>query len=306
MSAVTSPNEPQEKTSTRRDIHQQVTDTIIQQLEKGVVPWHKPWNGGQDRILTIPQNFTTGKRYRGVNILLLWTSAFNQQFASDEWASLKQWNEKKEFIRKGEKGTLIIYYDTIEKEVDDEIKKIPFIKASKVFNRCQLASYEAKQPEELSNKENLVKRIEQVDAFIKNTNVIVEHEGFSAYYRPSLDKIVMPWQETFMDTDTCTATEGYYSTLLHELTHWTGAPNRLARQGGKKFGDNGYATEELVAELGAAFLCTEFGIATADKGDHASYIDHWLKVLKENKHCIITAASEASKAVDFMQGLQPN
>lgn len=305
MSTIASNTEPQAKAFTRRDIHQQVTDTIIKQLEKGVVPWHKPWSGGPDRILTIPQNFTTGKRYRGINILLLWTSVFNQQFVSDEWASLKQWNEKKETIRKGEKGTFIVYYDKIEKEVDGDIKEIPFIKTSYVFNRCQLASYEAKQKEELSNTESLFERIDHVDRFIKNTNVIVEHNGFSAYYRPSLDKIVMPWQETFMDTETCTATEGYYSTLLHELTHWTGAPNRLVRQGGKKFGDKGYATEELVAELGAAFLCTEFGIATADKGDHASYIAHWLEVLKENKHCIITAASEASKAVDFLQGLQP-
>lgn len=299
------PLKTEQQSTNRRDVHQQVTDTIIKQLEAGTVPWHKPWNGGPDRILSIPQNFTTGKRYRGINILLLWSSALNQEFVSDEWASLKQWNEKKESIRKGEKGTFIVYYDKIEKDVDREIKEIPFIKTSYVFNRCQLASYEAKQKDELSNPVSLVERIENVEQFIKNTSVIVEHNGFSAYYRPSLDKIVMPWQEAFMDTETCTATEGYYSTLLHELTHWTGAPNRLARQGGKKFGDNGYATEELVAELGAAFLCTEFGIATADKGDHASYIDHWLKVLKENKHCIITAASEASKACDFLHSLQP-
>lgn len=299
------PLKTEQQPTSRRDVHQQVTDTIIKQLEAGTVPWHKPWNGGPDRILSIPQNFTTGKRYRGINILLLWSSALNREFVSDEWASLKQWNEKKESIRKGEKGTFIVYYDKIEKEVDGEIKEIPFIKTSYVFNRCQLSSYETRQKDELSNPVSLVERIENVDTFIRNTSVIVEHNGFSAYYRPSLDKIVMPWQETFMDTETCTATEGYYSTLLHELTHWTGAPNRLARQGGKKFGDNGYATEELVAELGAAFLSTEFGIATADKGDHAAYIDHWLKVLKENKHCIITAASEASKACDYLHSLQP-
>jgi antirestriction protein ArdC len=290
----------------RRDIHQEVTDQIIQQLEAGTVPWHKPWNGGPDRLLSIPQNFTTGKKYKGINILLLWISALNQQFASDEWATLKQWNEKKELIRKGERGSKIIKYDTFEKEVDGEIKEIPSIKISYVFNRCQLASYQETQLEDLRNADNLVERIEKVDTFIKNTSVIVDHEGFSAYYRASVDKITMPWQETFIDTETCTATEGYYSTLLHEVTHWTGAPNRLNRQGGKKFGDKGYAIEELVAELGAAFLCTEFGIATADKGDHASYIAHWLQALKDNKKCIITAASEASKACNYLYSLQPN
>jgi antirestriction protein ArdC len=305
MTTVT-PLNPKQQPISRRDIHQHVTDTIIQQLEAGTVPWHKPWNGGNDRLLSIPQNFTTGKRYRGINILLLWTSANNQQFASDEWASFKQWQGKKEVVRKGEKGSLIVYYDTFEKEVEDEIKKIPFLKMSHVFNRCQLVSYEAAKPEELCTSENLVKRIEHVEKFIKNTNVEIEHTGFSAYYRPTLDKIVMPWPEAFIQTETCTPTEGYYSTLLHELTHWTGYPSRLDRKGGKKFGDNGYATEELIAELGAAFLCTEFGIATADKGDHASYIKHWLEVLKENKHCIITAASEASKACDYLQSLQPD
>lgn len=197
-----------------------------------------------------------------------------------------------------------MYYDTFQKDVDGELKEIPFLKTSYVFNRCQLASYTT-EPVEAPSPVSLVEKISQVDGFINNTHAIVEHHGSRAYYRPSEDKIVMPSQESFNDTDVCTATEGYYSTLLHELTHWTGHEKRLDRKGGKKFGDKSYATEELVAELGAAFLCTEFGINTADKGNHASYIDSWLKVLKENKHCLITAASEASKACDFLQNLQP-
>lgn len=291
---------------TRRDIHQQVTDTIIRQLENGTVPWHKPWSGNPDRVLSIPQNFTTGKNYRGINILLLWASSLEKEYTTDEWASLKQWNEKKEYIRKGEKGSLIVYYDTLEKEVEGEVKHIPYLKSSYVFNRCQLASYDPAQPtNENAPKENLVERIYNIESFIGNTNAIVEHHGSRAFYHPKADKIVMPLPESFTDSEVCSATEGYYCTLLHELIHWSGHSSRLDRQGGKKFGDKDYATEELVAELGAAFLCSEFNIETAEKGNHASYIDHWLNVLKENKHCLITAASEASKSCDFLMKLQP-
>src|SRR5690606_37624584 len=119
----------------------------------------------------------------------------------------------------------------------------------------------------------------------------------------SEDKIYMPTLEGFHDTPSCTATEGYYSTLLHELVHWSGASTRLDRTKGKRFGDHQYAVEELIAELGSAFLCAEYQIATAEKGDHAAYIAHWLKVLKDNKHCLISAASEASKAVTFMKNI---
>jgi antirestriction protein ArdC len=149
----------------------------------------------------------------------------------------------------------------------------------------------------------LVERVQSVDSFVDNTQAIIEHGNTGAFYRPSEDKIYMPKAEVFIDTDACTATEGYYSTLLHELVHWTGSPTRLDRTKGKKFGDHDYAVEELVAELGAAFLCAEFDIAIAEKGDHANYIASWMKVLKENKYAIISAASEASKAVGYMKKL---
>jgi antirestriction protein ArdC len=289
---------------TRRDIHQQVTDTIIQQLEKGIVPWRQPWKGGNDRLFGLPKNFTTGNKYRGVNILLLWTSAYAKQLTTDEWASFKQWQAKEESVRKGEKGTMIVYYDTFEKEISGELQKIPFLKSSVVFNRCQLASY---KPEDLDDlpKQDLVTRIEKADRFIANTQAIVEHHVGGAYYSQNDDKICMPYREFFLNTEDCTATEGYYSVLSHELTHWTGSKNRLDRINHKKYGDKNYANEELVAELGGSFLCTEFGISIVEKGSPASYIDHWLKVLKEDKHCLLTAASGASKAVDFLHGLQP-
>lgn len=294
-----------EKTS-RRDLHQQVTDTIIQQLEKGVIPWHQPWKGNGLSIPPLPLNFTSGKRYRGINILLLWTAAINGQYTSPEWGTFKQWQQKEEAVRKGEKGNLIVYYDVLEKEVDGEIKKFPFLKSSFVFNRCQLASYQ--EPEQAVQQEpttSLVERIASVENLVSRSGAKIIHKGERACYIPSLDEIHMPPEALFLDTDTCTATEGYYSTLLHELTHWTGGKTRLNREGGKKYGDKGYATEELVAELGAAFLCAEHEISTMEKGDHASYINHWLQVLKDNKRCLIAAASDASKAVDFLTTSPP-
>lgn len=296
----TAPQKQPGPANTRRDVHQLVTDTIIQQLESGTIPWNKPWAGGNNALPGLPANFTTGKKYRGINIVLLWCSSIQNSYNSAEWASFKQWQEKKESIRKGEKGSLIVYYDTIEKEVEGEVQKIPFLKTSFVFNRCQLVSYTPPVPEASTHAECLVNKIDTVEHFIHNTKAIIEHKDEGACYIPSADKIVMPHPEQFLETTSCTATEGYYSTLLHELTHWTGSKPRLNRTGGKKFGDQNYATEELVAEFGAAFLCAGFGIATIEKGDHAGYIEHWLKVLKENKHCLLTAASEASKAVDYL------
>jgi antirestriction protein ArdC len=145
----------------------------------------------------------------------------------------------------------------------------------------------------------------EVDSFFDNTKAIIETHDGGACYKIKEDKILVPYPETFHATATCSATEGFYSTVLHELVHWSGAKHRLDRTKGKKFGDQNYAVEELVAEFGAAFLCAGFGLATVEKGDHAGYIDYWVKVLKENNRVLVTAASEASKAVDYLQQLKP-
>ncbi|WP_118976728.1 ArdC family protein [Taibaiella koreensis] len=287
------------------DIHQTVTNTIIAQLEKGTPPWQKPWNAGLVSPYTMPKNVTTGNKYRGINIPLLWISAAAQDFTTQEWASFNQWKAQKEHIARGQKGTMIIYYDTFEREQDGEIKKIPFVKTSYVFNRCQLTSYTPDaqpQPEPAP----LVERIAKVDTFIANTKAIVKHGGNRAFYAPAIDSITMPFQERFIDTATRTATEGYYSVLLHELTHWTGHKSRCDRLGNSRFGSKPYAFEELIAELGSAFLCAELEITNAPKSDHASYIASWLQVLKDDKKAILTAASEATKICDFLQRFQLN
>lgn len=298
---------PQKTTTAKfRDVHQEVTDTIIAQLEKGTIPWRQPWNGHSKMNFDLPYNAISNNFYQGINIVLLWGAIHEKQFDCAEWATFKQWSEQKESIRKGEKGSTIVYYDVLEKEDDKgEIQKIPYLKAYKVFNRCQLASYNPQEAKPETEIAPLARRIEIADSFVENTQAIIEYGAKEAFYRPSEDKIYMPAIEAFRDTENCTATEGLYSTLLHELVHWSGADKRMNRTKGKRFGDNQYAVEELVAELGSAFLCSEFDIATVEKGDHAAYISNWLKVLKDNKYCIVTAASEASKAVNYMKQLTP-
>lgn len=288
----------------RKDVQQQVTDTILNQLEAGVVPWKQSWIDNQSKM-QLPKNAVTGKRYRGINIVLLWSTANEKHYTSQEWASFKQWQSKKETIRKGEKGNFVVFTDTFEKEVDGEIKKISFLKYSVVFNRTQLASY---KPAELSFVEATKPEIEKssaIEDFIANTFAAVEHREGDACYVPGLDKIFMPPITDFIDTAYASAAENYYTTLLHEMTHWTGHTSRINRQIKNKFGDHAYAEEELIAELGAAFLGAEFGIAGSKVADHANYIGNWLKILKDNKQFIISAASEASKAVDYMQDMQP-
>jgi antirestriction protein ArdC len=303
---MTSTIKPTTVSTTVKDVYQIVTNIIIEQLEKGVIPWQQSWStSGLNVPLGLPSNQITGNYYRGINIVLLWAAATKNNFKTSEWASFKQWQSKNEFVRKGEKGNLVVYYDTFEKENDGEIQKIPFLKASYVFNRCQLSSYQEPEVKEPAYTPGIIEQIDEVDIFLENTKAIIETHDGSACYKIQEDKILVPYPESFHVTPTCTATEGFYSTILHELIHWSGAKHRLDRTKGKKFGDQNYAVEELVAEFGAAFLCAGFGIATVEKGDHAGYIDHWLKVLKENNRYLVTAASEASKAADYLRSLQP-
>ncbi|PAW93157.1 hypothetical protein CKK33_06475 [Mucilaginibacter sp. MD40] len=291
----------------RLDVHDLVTHIIIDQLEQGIVPWERRWINEDILPFTIPFNGTTGNRYNGINIVLLWSSVIKNRYTTDEWASFKQWHINGEIIRKGEKGSLVVYYDTFEKEVEGEIQKIPFLKTSYVFNRCQLVSYD-ETPPFIKKYTGLVPTFEKrldVQQFVENTGAIIKHHNGGASYNRANDEISMPFPEQFVDTLQCTATENYIATLFHELVHWSGAPKRLDRIKSEKFGDQNYANEELVAEFGSAFLCAGFGLRTAEKAAHSAYIENWLNVLKEDNRCIFRVASAASKAADYLNSLQP-
>lgn len=284
----------------KSDLYQQVTDTIIEQLDKGVALWHMPWVSDFNPFV-IPKNCTSGKGYNGINILLLWASTISNEFTSREWATFKQWNEKKEKLKKGSKGTRVVYYDTFKKEVDGELRDVPFLKSYVVFNRTQLEGYEP--PEPTTPEHNKVETLERVERFVDQTKASIETKPAGAFYNRKEDVIYMPPRHTFKG-DELAATSNYYSTLAHELTHWTGHEHRLDREFGKRFGDKAYAFEELVGELGAAFFCAELEITNHPTESHASYLAHWLDILKEDKKAIFTAASAASKAMAYMNVLQ--
>lgn len=232
---------------------------------------------------------------------MLWLAAEDKGFTTNEYATFKQWETKKETVRKGEKGNMIVFYDVMERENEKQkIEKIPFLKLSFVFNRSQLKSYE---PSEIitDKPQPLFERIAQADTFINQTGARIKHDGGErAYYNRLSDDIHLPLPEIFTGTETQSSQESYYAVTLHELTHLSGHPKRLDRQFGKRFGDQDYAFEELVAEIGAAFLCAKLGITDAPRPDHAQYLSHWLQVLKDDKLAILTAASKASQACDYL------
>ncbi len=269
----------------KADFYQEITDRIISALEAGVTPWACPWE--VELANGLPFNASTGHFYSGMNTVLLWSSAMEQRFTSSAWLTMKQANKLGGRIRKGEKSTPLFFYSMVEKEKDDGKKEeYPMLKIYRVFNLDQI--------EGLSEDYVPEARTQRVDEFVASTGAYIEHYGQKAFYRPSVDKIVMP-ETPFRSTD------DYYATLLHELTHWTGAKQRLDRKGGAVFGDKDYAFEELVAELGSAFLLAELGVTGTVQ--HDSYIASWLKALKNDKRYIFKAASQASKAHQYLVNL---
>jgi len=277
-------------------IHQDVTNKIVAAMEADPGQWTKPWSTNGR-----PKNATTGRRYSGVNILLLGLSGASKGYPSGLWASYKQWQGIGAQVNAGEKGTAIVYASTFTpKDAEPDTKAIPFMKSSAVFNAAQVDSYTAEEAAPVS----LVERIKDVDQFTHATGADVRHGGDRAYYSLASDEILIPELSSFKDTSTGTATENMYGTLLHELTHWTGHKSRCDREFGKRFGTNAYAAEELVAELGASFLCAGLGLAIEPRLDHAQYINSWIRLLKADKRAIFTAASKASQAVEWLEQAQ--
>ena len=293
-----------DQTSTvRRDVYTRVTERIIADLEKGVRTWMKPWSGGNaEGRITLPLRHC-GTPYRGINILLLWSEAIEKGYTSSKWMTYRQADELGGHVRKGEHGSLVVFANKITKaETDDNgqdvEREIPYMKGYTVFNVEQIDGLPEDYYDVPSAEVKKMQLLEEAEAFFKGTAAIFQHGGNRAYYAPALDTIRLPMPEAFRDP------ESYAATKAHELTHWTAHETRLARTLGKRFGDEAYAAEELVAELGAAFLCSTLGITPEQREDHAAYVGHWLKVLKQDKRAIFTAASHAQKACDYLHSLQ--
>jgi antirestriction protein ArdC len=289
-----------------RDVYSKITDRIVADLEQGVRPWMKPWNADHAAgRITRPLRHN-GIPYKGINVVMLWSAAVTKGYACPLWLTFKQAVELGGNVRKGERGELVVYAKRISRTETDEKgeeteREIPFLKGYTVFNAEQCdglpAQYTAEaEPAVLTP----MQRIEAADQFFAATRIDIRHGGARAYYAEELDYVQMPPFETFRDA------ESHAATLAHELVHSTKHEKRLNRDMGRvRWGDEGYAKEELVAELGSAFLCADLAITPQVREDHAAYIGHWLTALKAEKRLIFTAAAQAQRAADYLHGLQP-
>lgn len=285
----------------RRDLHAEITNRLVAAIEADPGQPSLPWRR-QGGALHIPANALTGNTYRGINIVSLWVAAASRGYATPIWATYQQWAEKGAQVRRGEKSSLVVFYKEYETTPDpddaDDDGTRRVARASHVFNADQVDGFDC-PPLPLSL--GPVERLAQADAFVTTIGATIRHGGDLAFFAPATDHIQMPDEGLFTGTQTMTRTEGYYATLVHELVHWSGAKQRLDRDMGKRFGDNAYAAEELVAELGAAFLCAELRITQDLRPDHAQYLANWLKLLKNDSHAIFSAAARASEAAAYLQ-----
>lgn len=289
----------------KADAYERVTALIIAELEKGVRPWMKPWNAEHAAGRITRPLRANGQPYRGINVLMLWGAASEHGYAAPIWMTFKQAQELGGHVRKGEHGSLVVYANTVtrtetDENGDEQERDIPFMKGYTVFNVEQVEGLPAHFYALAEQPAESMQRIEQAEAFFAATGADIRQGGNRAYYSPAHDFVQMPPFPAFREP------EAFYATLAHEMTHWTKAPARLDREfGRKRFGDEGYAMEELVAEMGAAFLCADLGLSPEPREEHAAYLDHWLKVLKADKRAIFSAAAHAQRAADYLNGLQP-
>lgn len=284
----------------RFDLYRTVTDKIVAAIEAGagrfVMPWHVGAATGR------PTNALTGHGYRGVNVLALWAEAVMSGYGTGWWASYRQWERLGAQVRRGQRGSVIVFYNHLNtaptEELDDSRYRL-VARAFRVFNLDQVDGWQPSGSAPVA----MVELLTEVEAFVAATKAVVVHGGSRACYRRDYDRIELPSRDLFRGSPTSSASEAYYGTLLHELTHWSGASHRLDRTFGARFGDNDYAVEELVAELGAAFLCADLGIANEPRPDHAAYVASWLEVLQDDRRAVFTAAARANDAAAYLQSL---
>lgn len=291
------------RSTERTDIYTRVTNEIVAAIEAGAGSWTMPWHHDGSAI-SRPVNAGTGKAYRGSNILSLWIAAQAAGYSSGRWASYRQWEALGAQVCKGERATTIVFWkinqrgeDSDEHDGDESGRgrSRMFARGYSVFNEAQVDGYEAPAIPLLSEDA----RLRNADAFWTNLGIATCHGGNEAYYVPSQDRVQMPEFSQFKDP------ASYYGTLYHEGLHASGAPHRCDRDLTGRFGSDRYAVEEAIADLGAALIMANLGIAHHPRPDHAAYIASWLKVLKADARAIFTLASKAQAAADWMHAQQP-
>ncbi|RWF05826.1 MAG: DUF1738 domain-containing protein [Mesorhizobium sp.] len=285
-----------------KDVYQRITDKIVEQLEKGVRPWHQPWGANGTPTRPLRHN---GVPYRGINTVLLWMEATANGYASPYWMTYRQAQELGGQVTKGQTSTLVVYAGAIEKteeaENGEEIEqRIPFLKGYPVFNCDQIDNLPAQFCPAAIEPRSPMERFDAADAFFANTGAEIRFGGNKAFYSPAGDFIACPLFEAFESP------ESFVSVVAHEVSHWTKHPTRLDRDFGRKtWGDEGYAIEEIVVEISACMICADLGIEAEPREDHAAYIASWLKVLKNDKRAIFQAAAHAERAAAYLHSLQP-
>lgn len=282
-----------------RDLYAEVTNRIVLALEAGVTPWIRPWSADFDPT---PINAVSRRSYRGINAVLLTLEAQSRGFGRSAWMTYRQAIELGAQVRRGESGTTAIFYKlhelstpTTVEQIEDEKKSkvISFLRWYTVFNIAQIDGL----PERLGVKEALTTwdPHQAADAILRESRATMQHGGTEAYYSLPDDRIQLPERGHFPDATS------YYATALHELVHWTGHPGRLNRNLGRRFGEAAYAIEELVAEMGSAFLCASCYLEGQLR--HANYIGNWLQVLKNDKRAVFAAAAKAQQATDYIESV---
>lgn len=289
----------------RTSLYDEITGKIIGELEAGRVPWVQPWGTTAAKApLAMPRNGATGRHYSGINVLILWGAVIEHGFPGQSWLTFRQALALGANVRKGERGTTVVYADRFvpddekrrARETGDEAQTIPFLKRFTVFNAAQCEGL----PEDVAlvAPPPALGLIEpQVEALIRATNIDFRIGGNRAFYVPVLDYVQVPPPQAYFEPI------NWHRTALHELGHATGHPSRLGRDMTGSFGTKKYAFEELVAEMNAAFCCASLGILPTVR--HADYIGSWLEVLREDNRAIVRAASQASKAADWLLGFVP-
>ncbi|KAF0096446.1 MAG: hypothetical protein E1N59_413 [Puniceicoccaceae bacterium 5H] len=272
-------------------VYEIVTDRILSLLEAGVCPWRRPWS----RYPAPPQNFASGRPYQGINYLMLNAIGFELPF----FLTFKQAKERGGSVIKGSKGLPIVFWSTFEKEEADEQKKaIPFLRYYTVFNACQIEGVDFPT---MPNAARAFEPVEAAEMILQGwpDAPTIEHGRGRAAYRPDTDQILMPSRTSFESA------ADYYSTLFHEAGHATGAEKRLNRPTGKRFGDERYSKEELVAEMTSAFLCAHCGLDNDVIQNQAAYLQGWIKALHDDPRLIVNAAGQAQKAANLILGVTP-
>ena len=284
----------------RRSLYEEITGQIIAELEAGRIPWVQPWGRvGDGPSLGMPMNAATGRRYSGINILILWGAVFARGYASQAWLTFRQAQAVGGSVRRGERGVSVVYADRFTPQEEqrraseggEEARSIAFLKRFTVFSveQCDGLPVDLMAPAPPAEVSSI---LPEVEALIRRSCADMRLGGDRAFYAPSLDYIQVPRPEAFFDP------VNWHRTALHELGHWSGAPHRLARDLTGQFGSAQYAREELVAEMSAAFTCASLGVTPTVR--HADYIGDWLQVLRDDDHAIVRAASAASKAADYL------